>query len=174
MSSGLSVFPSSSVGGKRKAGCPLHPYLLHLSLLGIERLFPPLIRDCLRLQTQACEAPMLTSASLQIHNVIFFTTSPNYCLPASTRTSVAISKSSYLTLTLRVPPTFLLQTLCSHPCSANLSLPQQRLCKTLIKNSSPESPPQLSLPFIPSLSVIDRHLRGRSHKEASRFYLPVV
>lgn len=54
----------------------------------------------------------------------------------------------------------------SYPGSANFSLPQMHLCRTLVKNTLPrqEQAPRLPLPSIPSLSVIDGHLQGRSQK----------
>lgn len=105
-------------------------------------------------------------------SIFFFTTAPNACslLPSgppleSPNTPASLQKPEFrLCSSPRLPA--------SYPCSANFSLPQMHLCRTLVKNTLPGECSRLPLPSIPSHSLIDGHLQGRSPKGSFEILSP--
>lgn len=96
--------------------------------------------------------------------ILFFTSAPNSCslLPSgrplqSPNTPASLQKPEFCLCSSPTLPA-------SYPCSANFSLPQKQLCRTLVKNTLPRECSRLPLPSISSFSVIDGHLQGRSQK----------
>lgn len=133
----------------------------------------PLCKRLLRLNTSSQDTNSDSCTSLQMHNVnFFFTTAPNSCslLPSgppleSPNTPASLQKPEFrLCSSPRLPA--------SYPCSANFSLPQMHLCRTLVKNTLPGECSRLPLPSIPSHSLIDGHLQGRSPKGSFEILSP--